>query len=131
LERAERRGLAVPVGLGARERPGVAELRVQIERVKPDRCGEEQERREARERTRIATAPEQDRERGQQREADQPCPGRKAAKHSGSHRASAHRREERARGEREEEPVRVERREHVADRVERDVQDRVAGTARS
>ena len=129
VERSEQRGLAVPVGLGARERPRIAERRVEVERVEADRGRQEQQRREPRERAGVAAAPEQDRERRQEREPDQPRPGREAAEHAGEQRPPPHRREERARREREEEPLRVERGEDEADGIEGEVEDGVVGAA--
>ena len=130
-ERAERRRAAIPVGLGAGERPGVAERRVQIERVETDRGRQQRHRRQASERAGVAPAPEQHDECGHEREPEQPRSRRETSEHSRRDSLPARRGEKGAGGEGEEEAVGVERREHEADGVEGEVEDDVVRATRA
>src|SRR5205823_2475072 len=107
-----------------RERPGVAELVVEVERVQADSGRQEEEWGEPPDFP-AAARPEEIGERRQEREAHHPRPYRKAARNARKPRPPALRAEEGRRGEGEEEAVRVEGGEHEGRRKEREDEDAV------
>ena len=119
--------VALPVhALCIDERPRVAEVPIEVQRVRADCCRQQDQRGE---RVQTAPVPEENHERRQKREPDQACPAREPAEHAGDERTALRRGKERTGGEREEEPVRVRSREDERDRVQRDEQDGVVRAA--
>jgi hypothetical protein len=108
LERPACRHVAVPVDapLRVHEREPVAEAVLEVDRVRAEGGREQEQRREPRESSgRSLARPEQDEQRGQEREADDPGRDREPAQDAGGEVPPALSRKEGAGGEREEEAV--------------------------